>query len=128
MSGTVINMGDYRRLLAWQRARALAGMVYRTTKRLPVQERFGLASQMRRAAISVISNIAEGASRGSDPELRRFLLIARGSLGELQSQIIVATDLHLIADGTAQSLGESASETGRLINGLLRRYAALPRR
>jgi four helix bundle protein len=85
-------MGDYRELLAWQRARMLTGSIYRATECFPAREQFGLAAQMRRAAISVVSNIAEGAGRGSDLELRRFLQIARGSLGELQTQITIASD------------------------------------
>jgi four helix bundle protein len=119
-------MGDYRELLAWQRARALAGSVYRATEAFPVREQFGLAAQMRRAAISVVSNIAEGAGRGSDPELRRFLQIARGSLEELQAQITIASDLRLISDGSARALGETATETARLVSGLLRIYARRP--
>jgi four helix bundle protein len=119
-------MGDYRELLAWQRARVLVEAVYRATERFPVRERYGLAAQMRRAAISVVSNIAEGASRNSDRELRRFLQIARGSLGELQSQITVACDLQLIAGDPAQALAQAAADTGRVIYGLLRVYS--PRR
>jgi four helix bundle protein len=115
-------MGDYRELLAWQRARALAGAVYLATERFPVRERFGLAAQMRRAAISVASNIAEGESRGSDRELRRFLQIARGSLGELQSQITIAGDLQLIADDAAQELTKAAADTARVLYGLMRVY------
>lgn len=121
-----MGMGDYRELLAWQRARALVEAVYRATDRFPVREHFGLAAQMRRAAISVVSNIAEGESRGSDRELRRYLQIARGSLGELQSQIIVAHDLQLIEDDPAQVLTQAAADTGRVIYGLLRVYS--PRR
>lgn len=121
-----MGMGDYRELLAWQRARALVEAVYRATDRFPVREHFGLAAQMRRAAISVVSNIAEGESRGSDRELRRYLQIARGSLGELQSQIIVSHDLQLIEDDPAQVLTQAAADTGRVIYGLLRVYS--PRR
>ena len=116
-------MGDYRELLAWQRARTLAGAIYRATEAFPIRERFGLAAQMRRASISVASNIAEGAGRGSDPELRRFLQIARGSLRELQTQITIAADLRLIPDDCGERLSESAAETARLICGLLRSYA-----
>ena len=121
-------MGDYRELVAWQRARALAGSVYRATERFPGRERFGLAAQMRRAAISVVSNIAEGAGRGSDPELRRFLQIARGSLEELQAQITIASDLQLLPDESAQALSESAAEAARIVYGLLRTYARRPHR
>jgi four helix bundle protein len=77
---------------------------------------------MRRAAISVVSNIAERAGRGSDLELRRFLQIARGSLGELQTQITIASDLRLMPEETSQALSESAADTARLIYGLVRRF------
>ena len=116
-------MGDYRELVAWQRARALVEAVYRATECFPVRERYGLAAQMRRAAISVMSNIAEDGGRNSDRELRRFLQIARGSLGELQSQITVACDLQLIASGPAQALDQAAADTGRVVYGLLRVYS-----
>ena len=112
-------MGDYHDLLAWQRARALAGAVYRATESFPVRERFGLASQMRRSAISVVSNIAEGAGRSTDPELRRFLQIARGSLQELQTQITIAGDLQLLMGAPAEALALAAEETGRIVQGLL---------
>jgi four helix bundle protein len=116
-------MGDFRKLLAWQRARVLAGAVYRVTEDFPAREHFGLADQMRRAAISVVSNIAEGANRGSDRELRRYLCIARGSLGELEAQITIAADLKLIPEAHAAILEQSALETGRLITGLVRHYS-----
>jgi four helix bundle protein len=117
-----LGMGDYRELLAWRRARTLPGAIYRATEAFPIRERFGLAAQMRRASVSVASNIAEGAGRGSDPELRRFLRIARGSLRELQTQITIAADLRLIPDDCSERLSESAAETARLICGLLRSY------
>jgi four helix bundle protein len=115
-------MGDYRDLLAWQRARVLTAMVYRCTDLFPARERFALAAQMRRAAVSVLSNVAEGASRRSDPEFRRFLQIARGSLAELQSQITIAGDLGLLEEGQGGPLAEAASDTARVIHGLIRFY------
>ena len=121
-------MGDYRELLAWQRARALAGAVYQATQSFPMHERFGLAAQMRRAAISVASNIAEGAGRATDSELRRFLRYARGSLEELRTQITIAGDLQLIADTRAEALAQAAEETGRLVQGLLRFLAVSRKR
>jgi S23 ribosomal protein. len=115
-------MGNYRELVAWQRARALAGAVYVATEHFPLRERFGLAAQMRRAGISIVSNIAEGAGRGSDREFHRFLQIARGSLGELQTQITIAADLELIADDRARQLTQAAADTARVLHGLLRVY------
>jgi four helix bundle protein len=115
-------MGDYRDLVAWQRARLLTAMVYRSTERFPSRERYGLAAQMRRSVVSVLSNIAEGASRRSDPEFRRFIQIARGSLAELQSQITVACDLELLDETQGKLLVEAAGNAARVIHGLLRYY------
>ena len=121
-------MGDYRKLVAWHRARLLAVTVSRTSEDFDARERFGLANQMRRAAVSIVFNIAEGANRGSDRELRRFLWIARGSLGELEAQITIASDLELITDTQASALAQAALATGRPIAGLLRRLTKLTRR
>lgn len=77
----------HHRLLVWQRSMELARRIYVLTYELPAEERFGLVSQLRRAAVSVPSNIAEGACRGSKKEMERFLMIARGSLAELDTQL-----------------------------------------
>ena len=86
-------MQDYRKLTVWQASRRLTHSVYRFSEGFPRAERFGLVTQMRRSAISVSSNIAEGCGRGSQRELARFLSIASGSAHELESQLILATDL-----------------------------------
>jgi four helix bundle protein len=83
----------HHELRAWQDAMSLVNAVYRFTERFPENERFGLAIQMRRAAVSVPSNIAEGAARGSRKEFGRFLQISRGSLSELDTQVRVASNL-----------------------------------
>ena len=111
-------MGDFRKLEAWQAARRLAVLVHRTTAAMPWRERAGLGDQMRRAAVSVASNIAEGAGRAWDREFARFLRIARGSLQELQTQLLIASDLTLLP--ALQPLDELAARTGRLLFGLLR--------
>jgi four helix bundle protein len=80
-------MNDYRRLDVWHLALDIAEAVYVLTSRFPRSERYGITQQTRRAAVSVSSNIAEGASRGSNPDFRRFLSIAMGSAAELDSQI-----------------------------------------
>jgi four helix bundle protein len=87
---------DFRRLRVWQEAAELAITVYRQTRALPQEEKFGLRSQIRSAAISVSSNIAEGAGRGGGREMARFLRVAMGSLAELDSQMEVAVRLGLI--------------------------------
>ena len=89
-------MGDFRRLVVWRRAQALAAAVYRMTATLSGEERFGPAAQMRRASISVPSNLAEGCGRRSDTELRRFIRISLGSLAELECQVLLAQELRLL--------------------------------
>ncbi len=84
-------------LRVWQLAMSLAAEVYRNTSMLPVEERYGLQSQMRRAAVSIPSNIAEGAARGSSAEFARFLAISLGSLAELETQLLLCQDLKFLA-------------------------------
>ena len=112
---------DYRDLVVWQKAMSLAEQVYRLTTGYPVSERYGLTSQMRRAATSIPSNIAEGQGRRStDHELIRFLQIAHGSLCELQTQLDLSVRLKLISDKHAADLRENGEEVGRLLGGLIR--------
>ena len=98
----------------------LAREVYRQTSTLPKSEIFGLQSQMRRAAVSVPSNIAEGHGRLSDHLLRVFLAQARGSLYELETQIQLCHDLGFIQPAAAEELVELCNEVARMINGLLK--------
>lgn len=90
----------HHQLEVWQEAIALVKDVYRLTASFPQQENYALASQMRRAAISVPSNIAEGAGRTGDREFLKFLSVARGSLSELETQLIIAKELSYLADAT----------------------------
>ena len=108
--------GTHRNLLAWREAMTLAERVYRDTGALPREEVFGLRSQIRRAAISIPSNIAEGAGRSSPPELVRFLSIACGSLAELETQLELAVRLGYLP-ASAPSL-EQASRVGMLLRTL----------
>lgn len=96
---------NHYQLEVWQESRRLVRDVYAVTSRLPADERFGLMAQMRRAVVSVPSNIAEGAARGSKAKFVRFLLIARGSLLELDTQLFVCEDLGFLND-TTQVRGE----------------------
>lgn len=84
---------SFRELVVWQRARELASQLYRLTQGFPREELYGLTGQLRRAGISVASNIAEGSGRGTRSDYRNFLRIARGSALEIQSQLIIARDL-----------------------------------
>ncbi len=89
-------MHDFRRLEVWNQAIDLAIQIYHVTSDLPPEERYGLTAQMRRSSVSVSSNIAEGAARGSDREMARFLKIAIGSLSELDSQVELSVRLELL--------------------------------
>ena len=97
----------------------LARAVYRETERFPKAEVFGLCSQLRRAAVSVPSNIAEGHGQLTDPQLANSLGIARGSLYEVQTQIQLARDLGFLNDASAEELLALSIDTAKLINGLL---------
>ena len=109
----------YRDLLVWQKAMDLARSVYRATDGLPKSETYGLQSKLRRAAVSIPSNITEGHGRLNDGHFRQFLATSRGSLFELQTQLELAADLNLIQVGVAAGLMQQGEEVARLINGLL---------
>jgi four helix bundle protein len=112
-------MGDYRRLVAWQVAEELVREVYAATRQMPSAEQFGLTSQMRRAAVSIVANIAEGAGRSGDRELRRFLRIARGSAEELLCEIRVAMQLAFLTSDVGAPLASKADRVGALLSGLI---------
>jgi four helix bundle protein len=113
---------NYRKLIVWQKARELAECVYRETQQFPKVEIFGLTQQMRRAAISILSNIAEGQGRYTRRDCRRFLLIARGSATELEAQIVISSDLQFLSPKAAGDLENRATEVCRILNGLLKRF------
>lgn len=110
----------YRDLSAWKAAKALAVEVYRGVNVASVRNDFALVDQLRRAAISIPSNIAEGAGRGTNQDALRFLYIARGSLGELRTQLEVMQEAGLLDKRVCESLLGRAEETGRLLGGLVR--------
>jgi four helix bundle protein len=107
---------SYRDLIAWQKAKALALDVYRITLRFPKDEIYGMRSQMRRAAVSVPSNIAEGKGRHSHKEFVQFLYHARGSLLELETQISIAHDLNYMDAPGFLRLESETAELGRIPN------------
>jgi four helix bundle protein len=109
----------YRDLIVWQKAKALAVEVYRATEGFPRNEIYGLTSQLRRAAISIPSNIAEGQGRLTKGEFAHFLGQARGSLLELETQFAIALDLHLVNEVDFKGLEQRSLEVGRLLNGLI---------
>ncbi len=107
----------FQDLVAWQRAMALAKAVYLLTRQLPDAERFGLVQQIRRAAVSIPSNIAEGFGRQSTTDMVRFLRVARGSLFELDTQLRLSTELDMLSpDQVPRSL---IDETDRVLQGLI---------
>lgn len=116
---------SYRDLVAWQRARELVKEVYLLTALFPAGERFGLVSQMDRAAVSIPSNIAEGYGRSTTQDYLKFLRIARGSAYELETQLVLAVDLGLCDDARAQRVVGLLQEVIRVLQGLV---AALERK
>lgn len=109
---------NYQDLIAWQKAMDLVQTIYDATKSFPKEETYGLTSQIRRAATSIPSNIAEGQGRASAREFRHFLSIAHGSVREVETQIMIAQRLAYLSADAAQRILEQAGEVGRLINGL----------
>lgn len=107
----------HRRLLAWQESMALATQVYALTASFPADERYSLTAQMKRAAVSVASSIAEGAARGSKKEFAHFLAVSRGSLSELDTQISLAQQLGFATD--VQTIEAGLDRVYRLLNGLI---------
>jgi len=110
-------VGDFRKLEVWQKSQRLVSSVYRVTGTFPAAERYGLSSQMRRAAVSISANLAEGCGRMGDVELRRFVRISLGSLSELECELLLATDLDFLkAEASCQLLEEVRAIRGMLQN------------
>ena len=114
---------SYRELKIWQRSMDLTVQTYELTRRFPSEEKYGLSSQMRRAAASVPANIAEGQARRSKKEFLQMLSIARGSLAELETFVTLSERLGLIRRETSNSLLENCAEINRMMNGLMRSLA-----
>lgn len=115
---------DYSDLIAWQRAMDLVVAVYQVANSLPVDERYGLSLQMRRAAVSIPSNIAEGHGRDSTKEFLHYLSIARGSLCEVETQVLIAERLAYVSGDDRATVLEQTNEVGRLLRGLSRALSA----
>jgi four helix bundle protein len=113
-------MGEsYRDLIAWRKAMDLVTAIYRATRAFPQEETYGLTNQVRRAAVSVPSNIAEGQARFSQKEFHRFLSYARGSLAEVETQLAIAQNLEYLSPQQARPLLDKAAELGKILNGLI---------
>jgi four helix bundle protein len=114
---------SYRDLVAWNKAFDLALGVYEETKYFPMEEKYGITAQLRRACVSIPSNIAEGEGRKSASEFRRYLFIALGSLKEAETQILLSNALGYLKPGKADKLLTQSDEVGRLLTGLIKSIA-----
>ncbi len=118
------NEGDkikkFTDLHAWQEGHKLVLMVYKNTESFPDKERYGITDQMRRAVISLTSNIAEGFSRRSSKEKNRFYCMAQASLVELQNQLIISRDIGYLSDNNFKILADQSIVANKLLNGLLK--------
>ena len=115
-----MTINTYRDLQVWQKSMNLAFSIYENVKELPKEEIYGLSTQMRRAAVSIPSNIAEGHQRSSTKEYIHFLLIARGSLGELETQLLLCEGLNYLKNDTIQSIMAQCEEIGKMLTTLIR--------
>ncbi len=121
-----MSVRSYRDLIVWQKAMELAAGVYRITQTFPAREQFGLSNQMRRASVSIPSNSAEGQGRGTTKDYVHFLHIARGSLQELETQLLLAQRLTFASEPEMQCLLSLADEISRFVSGLMNSLAPRP--
>lgn len=110
---------SYKDLIAWQKAMELVGLIYDATETFPSHEQFGLVSQLRRAAVSVPSNIAEGKAHYSNRDFVRFLRHSRGSLAEIETQVLIALQRNYLTEVMATKLARHLDELGRILSGLI---------
>ena len=111
----------FQALLVWQKSMSLVTEVYDATKEFPPEERFGLTSQIRRSAVSLPSNIAEGHGRNSTKEYIQFLNISMGSMNELETQLEISKNLTYMDEGTFQKLHDNCREIERMLSSLIRK-------
>lgn len=119
-------MGDFKSLVVWQKSVALVTEIYQLTENFPKNEVFGLTSQIRRAAISVPSNIAEGHSRRSTSDYIQFLKISRGSLAELETQWLISKNLNFISEKEFLETSERIFEISKMLNSLITKLNPKP--
>ena len=121
-------ISSYNDLVVWQKSGESVTEIYKATSTFPREETFGLTSQLRRSAVSIPSNIAEGQGRATKGEFVQFLANARGSLFELRTQVHIAGALGFLSSGRADRLTQHADGVGRLLNGLIRSLGGTGRR
>jgi four helix bundle protein len=117
---------SYKHLVVWQKGIGLARIIYRITQGFPTEERFGLVAQMRRAAVSISSNVAEGQARHTTGEFIQFISHAEGSLAELDTQLLLAVELQFCRDSDAAPSLQLVEEQRRMLNALRRKLMARP--
>ena len=113
---------DFKELIVWQKSMKLAAEVYRITKKLPKDELFGLTNQLRRAAVSIPSNIAEGNGRDSTKEYLRFLYIARGSRSEVETQLLLCVELGYLQESDIEFVLGLSTEVAKMLNTIISKF------
>ena len=116
-------MNNYKELDVWKRSIKLAVNIYKLTSTLPTEEKFGLVSQLRRCAVSVPSNIAEGSGRKTNKEFSQFLSIAYGSLCELDTQVIISLELGYLKTTDVQDIEKEVGELQKMIFALIQKFS-----
>lgn len=117
-------MKSYRDLIVWQKSMDVVTLTYKLVKQFPDDEKFGLTSQIKRSSVSVPSNIAEGYGRHYTKDYIRFLNIARGSLYEMQTQLLVALNLNFIAEAALDKINALSKEVEKMLNSLIKKLAS----
>jgi len=120
MNNEIKKIQKFTDLVAWQKGHKLVLMIYRETKKFPIEEKYGLVNQMRRAVVSFTSNIAEGFSKKSSKEKYQFYNIAKASMTELQNQLLVAKDVGYLSKESFKKIAEQSVTSIKLLNGLLK--------
>lgn len=113
----------YKKLTVWQKSILFVKDIYRVTRDFPEEEKYGLVSQLRRAAVSIPSNIAEGKSRNTDKEFKQFLYMARGSNSEIETQLIIANELGFINQEDFDNLFANCNEIGKLLTSFIKKIS-----
>jgi four helix bundle protein len=121
-----MSVQSYKDLIVWQKALDLVEIIYQVTKTFPKEELYGLTNQLRRAGVSIPSNIAEGHARSSTQEFHSFLSIARGSLGEVETQIIIAQRLGYLSKSQLDPILALQTEINKMTNGLMTKLVPSP--
>lgn len=116
-------MQTHGNLLVWNKSVQLTLSIYRITENFPAREMYGLSSQMRRAAVSIASNVAEGRRRGTDADFRHFLQMAHGSLAELETQLFISKKLSFCEEKEFHAIKSQLTEVSKMLHGMIKKLA-----